>query len=60
MPMVALNPYYHDEAVEYEAVFYWWLQIALGIGTAALASTFVFPITAGERAEWVALLSCHR
>jgi hypothetical protein len=46
MPMVALNPY-HQETVEYESLFYWWLQIALGIGTAALASTFVFPITAG-------------
>lgn len=34
--------------VEYKALFYWWLQIALGIGVAALCSTFVFPVTAGE------------
>ncbi len=32
-----------------QALFYWWLQIALGIGTAALVSTFVFPITAGSK-----------
>lgn len=30
-----------------QALWYWWLQIAIGIGVAALCSTFVFPITAG-------------
>ena len=30
-------------------LFFWWLQVALGIGTAALVSTFVFPITAGRK-----------
>ena len=43
---VALNPYYLD-TVQYQALWYWWLQIALGVGAAALTTTFVFPITAG-------------
>lgn len=46
--MVALNSYWLD-FVEYKALFYWWLQIALGVGVAALVSTFVVPITAGGR-----------
>lgn len=47
MPMVALNPY-HQTYVEHQALFYWWLQIALGIGAAAAASSLVFPVTAGR------------
>ena len=50
MGMVALNPF-HLEYVQYRALWYWWLQIALGVGTAALVSTFVAPVTAGEAAE---------
>lgn len=34
-----------------QALFYWWLQIALGVATAALVSTFVFPITAGAKVK---------
>ena len=58
MPMVALNPYYHEESVQYEALFYWWLQIALGIGAAAAASLFIFPITAGACLTGEGLCAC--
>ena len=46
MPMVALNSYWLGY-VQYKALFYWWLQIALGVGVAALVSITVTPITAG-------------
>lgn len=46
MAMVALNTF-HLPYPQYKAMFYWWLQIALGVGTAALVSTFVAPVTAG-------------
>lgn len=48
-PMVALNPYWQTSYVDYQALFYWWLQIALGICTAALASMFVLPVTAASK-----------
>lgn len=46
--MVALNPF-HQDYVERRALFYWWLQAALGVGTAAVAAALVFPVTAGGR-----------
>ncbi len=46
MPMVALNSFWLP-FVQYKALFYWWLQIALGVGVAAAVSMFVTPITAG-------------
>lgn len=48
MPMVALNSYRLD-FVQFRALLYWWLQIALGVGVAALASMLVVPITAGRK-----------
>jgi hypothetical protein len=44
--MVALNPF-HQDYVEWRALFYWWLQAALGVGAAAAAAALVFPVTAG-------------
>ena len=43
---MALNPYWLP-FVQYKALFFWWLQVALGVTTAALVSMFVTPMTAG-------------
>ncbi|GAB4816536.1 hypothetical protein N2152v2_003582 [Parachlorella kessleri] len=48
MPMVALNSYWLGY-VQYKALFYWWLQMALGVGVAVLVSMTVTPITAGRK-----------
>lgn len=44
--MVALGSFWLTY-VQYKVLFYWWLQIALGISVAALVSMLVLPITAG-------------
>lgn len=55
---VALNSYWLP-FVEYKALFYWWLQVALGVATAALVSMFVAPLTAGGWVGgWVRSWAC--
>jgi hypothetical protein len=41
-------------------VFYWWIQVALGVSFAALTSMLIFPVTVGGRVQAIAADSLRR